>query len=363
MTPCDPSDDAAVQHAQRVARTFGLPFAHSPPSVDRARGRRPKDAASPSIYLRAGGRAAGLECVDAQGLLGRPIAVDLAASAGARMKGKPGHRGPPLLLQACGLKPARAPGPERDAKPVMLVVDCTAGLGRDAAVLAKSARAHRHAMVVTVERNPVVAALLTDGVRRALQPHCEHDLRRFDGLPVVTDVPALAATLSRWRTPSPDSLLNCEDDGGAATSGSLAEVTSLAEACLHHQVPLPVFGDASDVLHAMRRNGVLVDVVVLDPMFSASSGTRGGGTRRSAKPKRELQYLSAVVGGDDDVSGSAELDSLIATALQHGGAQRVVVKRLAKAATTRVGSNGGREPNAQVAGKAVRFDVFDAHGG
>ena len=69
------------------------------------------------------------------------------------------------------------------------------------------------------------------------------------------------------------------------------------------------------------------------------------------------------MGGDDDVSGSAELDSLIATALQHGGAQRVVVKRLAKAATTRVGSNGGREPNAQVAGKAVRFDVFDAHGG
>lgn len=47
-------------------------------------------------------------------------------------------------------------------KPDLTVIDATAGLGRDAFVLASLG-----AQVTMVERNPAVAALLTDGLRRA----------------------------------------------------------------------------------------------------------------------------------------------------------------------------------------------------
>lgn len=60
------------------------------------------------------------------------------------------------LARACGLGRGRTPR----------IVDATAGLGRDALVLAALG-----AEITLVERHPVVAALLADGLRRAHQSH------------------------------------------------------------------------------------------------------------------------------------------------------------------------------------------------
>ncbi|MBD2858314.1 class I SAM-dependent methyltransferase [Spongiibacter sp. KMU-158] len=76
-----------------------------------------------------------------------PVCVDFAALLGNRQRGKE------LLLKAIG---GRQPG--------MQIVDATAGLGRDSALLASYG-----AQVTLCERNPVVAALLQDGLLRGEQ--------------------------------------------------------------------------------------------------------------------------------------------------------------------------------------------------
>ncbi|ABI57582.1 class I SAM-dependent methyltransferase [Alkalilimnicola ehrlichii MLHE-1] len=62
------------------------------------------------------------------------------------------------LARACGLRGGRS----------LRIVDATAGLGRDAMVLAALG-----ARVTLIERHPVIAALLADGLRRARRSHPE----------------------------------------------------------------------------------------------------------------------------------------------------------------------------------------------
>ena len=79
-------------------------------------------------------------------------------------------------------------------KPGLSVIDATAGLGRDAFVLASLG-----AMVTLVERNPLVAALLADGLRRGAR-----DPQTADWLPQrmqLVHLPALEALCS---LPAPD---------------------------------------------------------------------------------------------------------------------------------------------------------------
>lgn len=79
-------------------------------------------------------------------------------------------------------------------KPDLTVIDATAGLGRDAFVLASLG-----AQVTMVERNPAVAALLTDGLRRAaLDPQLCSWLPSRMGLVHQAAVDALTSL------PSPD---------------------------------------------------------------------------------------------------------------------------------------------------------------
>ncbi|MCB1759344.1 MAG: class I SAM-dependent methyltransferase [Gammaproteobacteria bacterium] len=81
------------------------------------------------------------------------VCVDFVAGKSAHRRRYGGGRGQPLA-KAVGLKQGRNP----------LLLDATAGLGRDAFVLASLG-----CPVVLIERSPVVAALLEDGLRRALQ--------------------------------------------------------------------------------------------------------------------------------------------------------------------------------------------------
>lgn len=79
-----------------------------------------------------------------------PIVVDFVGGAVGHRRRFGGGRGQPLA-KAAGLQTGHAPS----------VVDATAGLGRDAFVLASLG-----CSVTLVERSPVAAALLADGLRR-----------------------------------------------------------------------------------------------------------------------------------------------------------------------------------------------------
>ena len=80
-----------------------------------------------------------------------PIRVDFIAGALAHRRQFGGGSGQ-MIAKAVGVQPGVRP----------TVLDATAGLGRDAFVLACLG-----CQVTMIERNPIVAALLTDGLRRA----------------------------------------------------------------------------------------------------------------------------------------------------------------------------------------------------
>ncbi|MBY6188016.1 class I SAM-dependent methyltransferase [Marinobacter hydrocarbonoclasticus] len=106
------------------------------------------------------------------------IEVDLAGGAVAHRRKFGGGRGQ-AIAKAVGLKGGAMPK----------VVDGTAGLGRDAFVLASLG-----CEVTLVERHPVVAALLDDGLRRAAEdaeigPWVKQRMRLFHG----NSIEALAA--------------------------------------------------------------------------------------------------------------------------------------------------------------------------
>src|SRR3989338_8240727 len=87
----------------------------------------------------------------------KPIFVDfLAGSLAYRIQHANGKK--QLLPRAVGLH----------HRPHLYIVDVTAGLGRDAFVLASLG-----AMVHLLERSPVMATLLKDGLRRAKAVSCE----------------------------------------------------------------------------------------------------------------------------------------------------------------------------------------------
>ncbi len=97
-------------------------------------------------------------------------------------------------------------------------------------------------------------------------------------------------------------------------------------------------GDSKTLLAALK---VKPDVVYLDPMFPER--------QKSAKVKKSMQYLQALVGKE-----AGDADELLSQALQVAG-KRVVVKR------PRVGNSlmaGQRLPDFKLEGKSHRFDIY-----
>ncbi len=82
---------------------------------------------------------------------GKPLRVDFVAGKAAHRRRFGGGRGQ-LIAKACGLTKGVTPS----------IVDATAGLGRDAFVLASLG-----AQVLLIERVAAIAALLEDGLKRA----------------------------------------------------------------------------------------------------------------------------------------------------------------------------------------------------
>lgn len=92
-----------------------------------------------------------LTLTDPSGNLGGSLYVDFVAGKLGHRRRFGGGRGQPLA-KAIGLKSGKNP----------TVIDATAGLGRDAFVLASLG-----AQVMLIERSPILAALLEDGLGRA----------------------------------------------------------------------------------------------------------------------------------------------------------------------------------------------------
>ncbi|MDR5904697.1 class I SAM-dependent methyltransferase [Franzmannia qiaohouensis] len=86
-----------------------------------------------------------------EGRYGKPLKVDFVGGKAGHRRRFGGGRGQ-LVAKACGLGKAAAPS----------IVDATAGLGRDAFVLASLG-----ARVLMIERVAAIAALLEDGLNRA----------------------------------------------------------------------------------------------------------------------------------------------------------------------------------------------------
>jgi len=111
------------------------------------------------LHLPLGGEAelalqfgqGGLQLVDLGENAPGPVRVDFVEGAVAHRRLFGGGAGQ-MIAKAVGLQPGIRP----------TVVDATAGLGRDAFVLAQLGCA-----VTLIERNPLIAALLEDGLQRA----------------------------------------------------------------------------------------------------------------------------------------------------------------------------------------------------
>lgn len=163
------------------------------------------------------------------------VYVDLAGGAAAHRRKFGGGRGQ-AIAKAVGLKGGVMP----------TVVDATAGLGRDAFVLASLG-----CKVQMVERHPVVAALLDDGLRRA-QADSE---------------------IGEWVT----------------------ERMTLLHASSH------------DALEKLAADPAFAapDVVYLDPMYPHK--------KKSALVKKEMRVFQSLVGADNDADALLTLALSLAT--------------------------------------------------
>lgn len=162
------------------------------------------------------------------------ISVDFVSGAVAHRRKFGGGRGQ-SIAKAVGLKQGITP----------TVVDGTAGLGRDAFVLASLG-----CKVIMVERHPVVAALLEDGLRRAYED----------------------SEIGDWMQ---------------------------QRMSLFHGSSIDALADAA------AASGTEIDVVYLDPMYPHRE--------KSALVKKEMRVFQTLVGADLDADGLLKPARALAT--------------------------------------------------
>ncbi|SFN74898.1 16S rRNA (guanine1516-N2)-methyltransferase [Formivibrio citricus] len=184
------------------------------------------------------------------------IWVDFVGGALAHRRKFGGGRGQPV---------AKAVGIKGDYLP--RVLDCTAGQGRDAFVLASLG-----CEVVMLERSPVAFLLLQDGLRRAQED--------AETATIATRMSLIRADAREW-----------------LDAAVQAQPSSVAVSPPH--LPSP-------------NEGASFDVVYLDPMFPEPD--------KRAKSKKEMSAFQTLIGGDLDA------DALLALARKLAG-KRVIVKR------------------------------------
>jgi len=213
---------------------------------------------------------------------GRPVFADLSKidvkSAAGKRIGQP-------IGRAMGLKNMKG------ARPT--VMDCTAGWGEDSWLLAGLG-----CRVLAVERNPLVAALLRDGLLRATE-----------------ELPEVAGRVTLLETNAIDLLrrLGRPQEVGARSISGEGELPA----------DLGLFAKP--------------DVVYLDPMFPP---------RRKGAEGKSMKVLRQLVGDDGDGVGLWEAAMKVAR-------RRVVVKRPLHGDPI-----GDQRPTSTHKGKSLRYDVY-----
>lgn len=232
----------------------------------------------------------------------KPFYVDFCPPPTTRLgRRSAGDAGPDLLTKA--VSPRKG-----FSSSGAVVFDLTAGLGQDALLMAKAGASRVH----MVERDPIVAALLEDALRR---------------LQLLT---------------------HSNDNATSAAAAALS--TGLSLEC----------GDGTQVLENLRRQSesdgsLRPDIIYLDPMFPAR--------RKSALVKKNMQILHGLFSEPLDVAAeerhSLEEDALLRAALD-AVKVRVVVKRPLHAPP--LGCPGEQlRPAYQVLGSVNRWDVYVKH--
>jgi 16S rRNA (guanine1516-N2)-methyltransferase len=232
----------------------------------------------------------------------KPFFVDLCPPPESRMgKRGSGESGSDLLVKAVGPKRVASSINAQGAS----ICDLTAGLGQDSLVLALSGAAHVH----MVERDPIVAALLEDALRR---------LR----------------------------LLSFSSDLGSQAELALD---------LSQRLTLHV-GDGKSVIQNLQSNGELIrpDIVYLDPMFPPRT--------KSAAVKKGMALLHGLlntqqVADADSPEVFQEENELLGAALSAANI-RVVVKRPIRALPLGGTDDTTPRPSYAINGSINRWDVY-----
>ena len=270
--------------------------------------------------LREGSEAnlhvAGLQLVRQDGVLylqseGMRLCVDFSGEA---RRLRPDALARELLVRAARVRGAGAP----------VVVDATAGLGEDALLLAAAG-----AQVYMFEKNEVIAALLADGISRALGGGCGG----------VGTSGALEG--------------GCAGAAGAMEGGGAEKKNVALVAQAASRMHLSV-ADSVSALRAIAgarcgcagmsgeaagaQANINPDVIYLDPMFPARS--------KSAAVKKKFQLLHKL-----ELPCENERELLQAALLT--SAKKVVIKRPLKGAFL-----ADVKPSYSLKGKAVRYDVI-----
>ena len=246
---------------------------------------------------------AGLQLVRQDGVLylqggGMQLCVDFLGEA---RRLRPDALARELLVRAARVRGAGAP----------VVVDATAGLGEDALLLAAAG-----AQVYMFEKNEVIAALLADGISRALEGGCAGAAGAMKGGGAEKKSAALVAqAASRMHLSVADSVSALRTIAGARCGCA------------------GMSGEA-----AGAQANINPDVIYLDPMFPARS--------KSAAVKKKFQLLHKL-----ELPCENERELLEAALLT--SAKKVVIKRPLKGAFL-----ADMKPSYSLKGKAVRYDVI-----
>jgi 16S rRNA (guanine1516-N2)-methyltransferase len=228
----------------------------------------------------------------------KPFFVDFCPPPSSRLgKRTSGDSGPDLLTKAV----APRKGIDNDNSGAT-VYDLTAGLGQDSLLIVNAGAKVVH----MVERDPIVAALLEDALRRlsVLSQHCtDNDTRR-----VATD--------------------------------------------LSNRLSLQV-NDGRQVLEAiLAAEKELPDIVYLDPMFPVR--------KKSASVKKNMQVLHSLLESQQGVVEEERLaeEMELLQAAYKAARLRVVVKRPTNAEPLGGSLSSGLKPSYQTKGSVNRWDVY-----
>jgi 16S rRNA (guanine1516-N2)-methyltransferase len=228
----------------------------------------------------------------------KPFFVDFCPPPSSRLgKRSSGDSGPDLLTKAV------APRKGADSNSGATVYDLTAGLGQDSLLIANAGAK----MIHMVERDPIVAALLEDALRR-LRILSDSDDNDADTRRVATDL---------------SSRLSLEIDDGRRVLESL-----------------------------LTAGKELPDIVYLDPMFPVR--------KKSASVKKNMQVLHSLLesqrGVVEEDQWAEELELL--QAADQAAKLRVVVKRPTNAEPLGGSLSSGLKPSYQTKGSVNRWDVY-----